>query len=77
MQFAPATTMYSHFVGEDIILPPILPMVICGRAQFAPTIVRVFYSSIKNILQHCTIADMRDAKDALPYNKFWVHLWLQ
>ena len=68
---ASATTMDNHFVGEDIILPPILPMDVCGRTQLSPTIVSVFYSSIKNIMQHCTIADMRDAKDVVPYDKFW------
>ena len=29
----PTTTMYSHFVGEDIILPQILPMDVCGHLQ--------------------------------------------
>ena len=46
-------TIHSHFVGEGLPLPPILPMDVCGRAQLAPTIVRVFYSSIKIL---CNIA---------------------
>ena len=29
----PTMTIHSHFVGEDIILAPILPMVICGHLQ--------------------------------------------